>query len=77
MEVGHPSSNIEKRLLGREAAAGYMNITMRSLERLVDKGVLTPVRITGFRRTLFDKQDLDRLIESSKYQPVQADHVGE
>jgi excisionase family DNA binding protein len=77
MEVGNPSASIEKRLLGREAAAGYMNITMRSLERLVDKGVLTPVRITGFRRTLFDKQDLDRLIESSKYQPVHADHVGE
>ena len=77
MEGGSPSTNIEKRLLGREAAAGYMNITMRSLERLVDKGVLTPVRITGFCRTLFDKQDLDRLIESSKYQPVQADHVGE
>jgi excisionase family DNA binding protein len=67
MEVGQPSSSIEKRLLGREAAAGYMNITMRSLERLVDKGILTPIRIVGFRRTLFDKQDLDRLIESSKH----------
>jgi excisionase family DNA binding protein len=77
MEVGSPSTSIEKRLLGREAAADYMNITIRSLERLVDKGILTPVRIAGFRRTLFDKQDLDMLIESSKYQPVRADHVGE
>jgi excisionase family DNA binding protein len=77
MEVGHLSSSIEKRLLGREAAAGYMNITLRSLERLVEKGIVTPVRIVGFRRTLFDKQDLDRLIESSKHQPVQVDHVGE
>jgi hypothetical protein len=77
MEGGHPSSSIEKRLLGREAAAGYMNMTIRSLERLVGKGILTPVRIVGFRRTLFDKQDLDRLIEASKHQPVDADHAGE
>ena len=77
MELGRPSTSIEKRLLGREVAADFMNITVRSLERLVDKGILTPVRIVGFRRTLFDKQDLDRLIESSKYQPLEADHVGE
>ena len=77
MEVGHPSSSIEKRLLGREAAAGYMNMTIRSLERLVGKGILTPVRIVGFRRTFFDKHDLDTLIESSKHQPVHADQAGE
>lgn len=77
MELGRTSTHSETRLLGREAAADYMNITIRSLERLVDKGILTPVRIAGFRRTLFDKQDLDMLIESSKHQPVQAEHVGE
>jgi hypothetical protein len=77
MEVGNPSASIERRLFGREAAADYMNITIRSLERLVDKGIWIPVRIAGFRRTLFDKQDRDRLIESSKRQPVHADHVGE
>jgi excisionase family DNA binding protein len=77
MAVECPSTSIEKRLFGREAAAGYMNITLRSLERLVDKGIVTPVRIAGFRRTLFDKQDLDRLIETSKHQPVHADEVGE
>jgi hypothetical protein len=77
MEVEYPSTSVENRLLGREAAAGYMNITMRSLERLVGKGILIPVRIVGFRRTLFDKQDLDRLIESSKHQPAHADQVGE
>jgi hypothetical protein len=77
MEVGHPSSSIEKRLLGRQAAAGYLNMTIRSLERLVGKGILTPVRIVGFRRTFFDKHDLDSLTESSKHQPVHADQVGE
>jgi excisionase family DNA binding protein len=77
MEVGRPSTSIEKRLLRREAAADYMNITIRSLERLVEKGIVAPVRIVGFRRTLFDKQDLDTLIESSKHQPIQADHMGE
>jgi hypothetical protein len=77
MEGEHPSASVEQRLLGREAAAGYMNMTIRSLERLVGKGILTPVRIAGFRRTFFDKQDLDRLIEASKPQPVHADQVGE
>ena len=77
MKVGSLSTRINQRLFGREAAAGYMNMTIRSLERLVGKGILTPVRIAGFRRTLFDKQDLDRLIEASKNQPVHADHVGE
>jgi excisionase family DNA binding protein len=77
MQVECPSTMIEKRLFGREAAADYMNMTIRSLERLVDKGILTPVRIAGFRRTLFDKQDLDRLIEAAKHHPVHADHVGE
>ena len=77
MEVGCHSTSINKRLLGREAAADYMNITIRSLERLVDKGILTPVKISGFRRTLFDKRDIDMLIESSKHQPVEAEQVGE
>jgi hypothetical protein len=32
----------------------------------VRKGVLIPVRISGLHRILFDKTDLERLIESGK-----------
>jgi hypothetical protein len=77
MRMGHASSCVEKRLLGREAAADYMDMTIRSLERLVEKGIVTPVRIAGVRRTLFDRQDLNRLIEASKHQPVHAHQGGE
>jgi excisionase family DNA binding protein len=77
MEEGRLTTGIEKRLLGREAAAAYINITIRSLERLVKKGILTPVRIVGFRRTLFDRQDLDGLVESSTQQAVQGVQEGD
>ena len=54
------------RLLGREEAAGYLAIATRSLSRLVEKHVIAPVQIPGVRRVLFDRQDLDALVESTK-----------
>jgi hypothetical protein len=54
------------RLFDREKAATYLSITSKSLHRLVQKGVLTPVQLPEFRRVLFDKQDLDDLIETHK-----------
>jgi hypothetical protein len=56
----------ESRLLGREAAALYLDMTTRSLDRLVERGVITPVKISGLRRTWFDRGDLDALIEAVK-----------
>jgi hypothetical protein len=54
------------RLRGRAQAAFYLGITTRSLDRLVAKGVLVPVRIAGVRRTLFEQGDLDALVQSVK-----------
>jgi hypothetical protein len=56
----------EARLFNREQTAVYLGTTTRSVDRLVDKGVLMPVRIPGLHRTLFDKTDLERLVESAK-----------
>jgi hypothetical protein len=46
------------RLKGRNQAAFYLGITPRSLDRLVAKGILMPIRIAGVRRTLFDQGEL-------------------
>jgi len=56
----------ETRLFSREGAAMYLGTTPRSVDRLVHKGVLVPIRIPGLQRTLFDKNDLERLIVASR-----------
>ena len=56
----------EARLFSREETARYLGTTPRSVDRLVGKGVLMPVRIPGLQRTLFDRADLERIIESGK-----------
>ncbi len=53
----------ERRLLGRQAAADYLDVTPRTIERLVRAGVLARVRLAGIRRTLFEKADLDKLVD--------------
>jgi excisionase family DNA binding protein len=59
----------ECRLLGSEQAAAYLGVALPTLLRLVARGIIRPVHI-GIRRTLVDKRDLDRLIESGKLQRV-------
>jgi excisionase family DNA binding protein len=54
------------RLLSREETARYLGTTPRSVDRLVGKGVLMSVKLPGLHRVLFDKTDLDRLIDSAK-----------
>jgi hypothetical protein len=54
------------RLLGRDETARYLGTTPRSVDRLVGKGVLMPVKLPGLHRILFDKTDLDQLIDSVK-----------
>jgi excisionase family DNA binding protein len=56
----------EARLLGFDAAASYLDINLMTLRRMVSRGVLQPVRLPMLRRVLFDRQDLDRLIEAGK-----------
>ena len=75
MEVLTHTQGSETRLLGLDGAAIYLNITPRSIYRLIDRGIIRPVRIPGVRRTLFDKHDLDTLVESGKLKRASA--VGE
>jgi hypothetical protein len=50
MTEAHPiSQTLESRLLGVEEAALFLGVTARSLYRLVDKGMLTPVCLPGFQ----------------------------
>jgi hypothetical protein len=56
----------QRRLLSFTSSAEYCGVTMQTIRRLMDRGALTPVRLPEVRRILFDKQDLDRLIERGK-----------
>jgi excisionase family DNA binding protein len=53
-------------LLGLAAAASYLDVTPRTIQRLIGRGVLEPVRLPGVRRILVDRQDLDQLIVTGK-----------
>jgi excisionase family DNA binding protein len=54
------------RLLSREATAAYLGTTTRTVDRLVGKGLLTPVRLPGLRRVLFDRAELDAFVDAGK-----------
>jgi excisionase family DNA binding protein len=56
----------ERRLLGLEKAAAYIDATPRTVQRLIKTGLLRPVKLTGLRRVLIDRADLDQLIEAAK-----------
>jgi hypothetical protein len=70
MRPGTGGNTAEPRLIGREESAAYLNITTKSLHRLVQRGLLTPIQLPGFRRILFDKLDLDELITANKGGPA-------
>jgi excisionase family DNA binding protein len=54
------------RLLDVEAAAGYLGVSAWTVRDLVERGTLSRVALPGVRRLLFDRCDLDRLIETSR-----------
>jgi hypothetical protein len=59
------------RLLGVHATAGYLGIGPRMVHEMRASGRLRPVRLPlagdrEVRKLLFDRADLDRLIEASK-----------
>jgi excisionase family DNA binding protein len=60
----------QARLLSFESAASYLDVTGQTIRRLIARGVLLPVRIPALRRVMFDRNDLDRLIEASKEHSV-------
>jgi hypothetical protein len=59
-------TEVIQRLMSFDASAKYCGLTGQSLRRLMSRGILRPVRIPTLRRVLFDKQDLDELIEAGK-----------
>jgi excisionase family DNA binding protein len=67
------------RLLGFDAAASYLNVNLQTIRRLMERGILQPVRIPTLRRVLFDRQDLDTLIETGKVveKVMVENHAGE
>jgi excisionase family DNA binding protein len=52
--------------MGRPQAARYLRVTMRTLDRLVARGMLSPLRLPGIRRTLFEQADLDALVDAAR-----------
>ena len=54
----------EERLLTVKEATQYLKISKVTLYKLIKQGKIKPVKIG--KRTLIDKNDLDRLIEESK-----------
>jgi excisionase family DNA binding protein len=54
------------RLLDVEAAADYLGVSVWTVRDLVERGTLSRVALPGVRRLLFDRCDIDRLIEMSR-----------
>jgi excisionase family DNA binding protein len=54
------------RLLDVAAAAEYLGVSAWTVRDLVERGSLARVALPGVRRLLFDRYDLDRLIEASR-----------
>mgnify|MGYP000899334590 FL=1 len=53
-----------KRLFTVSQACTYLSISRMSLYRMMERKEIAPVKIGG--RTLFDRKDLDELIERAK-----------
>jgi excisionase family DNA binding protein len=55
-----------RRLLGIDKAAVYLDATPRTVQRMIQRGLLRPVRLAGLRRVLIDRDDLDQMIDAAK-----------
>ena len=66
--LDHPASApaIAPRLLGLKAAAAYLGVSDWFVRALLSEGALPRVQLGSGRRLLFDRADLDRLIEESR-----------
>ena len=62
-----PRREIEPRLLRRERAAQYLDISPNSFDKLVRDGVLpSPKKLESFK--VWDRSDLDALADALPYQ---------
>jgi excisionase family DNA binding protein len=58
---------MERRLFSVNEACHYLHLSRATLYHLIERKEIVPVNIGG--RTLFDRKDLDELIERSKALP--------
>ena len=56
----------EARLLNLPDFAARLSTTIRTIQRLIARGVLVPVQLPGVRRTLLAEADIARLINTSR-----------
>jgi excisionase family DNA binding protein len=54
------------RLLSLPEVAYRLGATIRTVQRLIERGVLIPVRLPGVRRTLLAETDIAKLIATSR-----------
>jgi excisionase family DNA binding protein len=57
---------LQPRLLSLRQAAEYLSLSTWTIRNLVDNGTLPTVQLGTVRRLLFDRLELDRLIEMSR-----------
>ena len=57
---------IQPRLLNLRQTAEYLSLSTWTIRNLVDNGTLCRVQLGTIRRLLFDRLDLDRLVETSR-----------
>jgi len=56
----------ETRLVGLAEAGRFLGVTVRSVQNLILRGTLHPCDYPGLRRTLLDREDLERLVKAGR-----------
>jgi hypothetical protein len=60
--------NIAPRLLHREAAAAYVNVSPRTFDEMVAAGTMSKPRILTKGRKAWDVRELDRAVDALPYE---------
>ena len=55
------------RLIGREQAAAYVNVSPNTFDDMVEKGIMPKPRLLTGRRKAWDVRDLDAAIDALPY----------
>jgi excisionase family DNA binding protein len=64
------TEEMTRRLLSVKEACHYLHLSRTTLYHMIERKEITPVNIGG--RTLFDRKDLDEMIEKAKTQGQQS-----
>jgi excisionase family DNA binding protein len=58
------ADDLDKRLLTVKQVCNYLSVSHTTVYRMIERKELSPITIGG--RTLFDKKDIDNLIETAR-----------